>query len=49
MARYTLHTPEASFGALAPLIAAEYNGIDVEISTDASAGEKSPEASYYPC
>ena len=39
MASYTLHTPEASFWAFVPLID---NGIDVEISTDASATEKSP-------
>jgi len=39
---YTLYTPEASFRAFATLIAAEYNGISIEVSTDASAASKSP-------
>lgn len=42
MATYKLHTPEASFRAFATLIAAEYNGVDVEISTDLAAASKSP-------
>lgn len=39
---YKLHAPEASFRAFAPLIAAEYNGIPVEVSTDLSASALSP-------
>jgi len=37
MPSYKLHVPEASFRAFAPLIAAEYNNIEVEVSTDISA------------
>lgn len=41
---YTLYAPEASFRAFATLIAAEYNGIEVQVSTDdvTAATEKSP-------
>lgn len=42
MPTYKLYAPEASFRAFAPLIAAEYNDIDVEVSTDLSAASKSP-------
>ena len=42
MPTYTLYAPEASFRAFATLIAAEYNGIDVTVSTDTSAAAKSP-------
>lgn len=42
MTTYTLHTPEASFRAFAALIAAEYNGISIEISTDEAAADLSP-------
>jgi len=40
--QYTLYTPEASFRAFATLIAAEYNGVDLAVSTDAKAASKSP-------
>uniref|UniRef100_A0A7S3P5J2 Glutathione transferase n=1 Tax=Amphora coffeiformis TaxID=265554 RepID=A0A7S3P5J2_9STRA len=39
---YTLYAPEASFRAFATLIAAEYNGLEVEVSTDTAAAAKSP-------
>jgi len=39
---YTLHAPEASFRAFAPLIAAEYNGVAVDVSTDLAAASMSP-------
>ena len=39
---YTLHAPDASFRAFAALIAAEYNGIELDIQTDLSAASKSP-------
>lgn len=39
---YTLHAPEASFRAFAALIAAEYNGVELDIQTDLSAASKSP-------
>jgi elongation factor 1-gamma len=42
MATYTLYAPEASFRAFAALIAAEYNDVGVEISTDLSAASLSP-------
>ena len=42
MTTYKLHAPDASFRAFAPLIAAEYNGIDVDISTDLAAASLSP-------
>ena len=42
MPTYKLYAPEASFRAFATLIAAEYNGIDVQVSTDLSAAAKSP-------
>ena len=42
MPTYKLYAPEASFRAFAPLIAAEYNNVDVEVSTDLSAAAKSP-------
>ena len=42
MATYKLHCPEASFRAFAPLIAAEYNDIEVDVSTDLAAASKSP-------
>ena len=42
MATYKLHAPEASFRAFAALIAAEYNGIEVDISTDLAAASLSP-------
>ena len=42
MATYKLHVPDASFRAFAPLIAAEYNGVDVDISTDLSGASMSP-------
>ena len=34
---YTLYAPEASFRALAPLIAAEYTGVDITVCTDEAA------------
>lgn len=42
MPTYKLYAPEASFRAFATLIAAEYNGIAVEVSTDLEASKKSP-------
>lgn len=40
---YTLYTPEASFRAFATLIAAEYNGVIVDVVTNATAEDaKSP-------
>lgn len=42
MSSYRLHVHEASFHAFAALIAAEYNGVDVEVSTDSSAAQLSP-------
>lgn len=44
MPSYTLHTPPGSFRAFAPLIAAEYNGIDVEVPdfNAAAVADKSP-------
>ena len=39
---YTLYAPEASFRAFAALIAAEYNGVELDIQTDLSAASKSP-------
>lgn len=39
---YKLHAPEASFRAFAALIAAEYNGVSVEVSSDLSAAALSP-------
>lgn len=39
---YKLHAPEASFRAFATLIAAEYNGITVDVSTDLRAAAQSP-------
>jgi elongation factor 1-gamma len=39
---YTLHVPEASFRGFAILIAAEYNGITVQVSTDVTAAAQSP-------
>ena len=39
---YKLFAPEASFRAFAPLIAAEFCGVDVDVSTDTSAAAKSP-------
>lgn len=39
---YTLHAPESSFRAFATLIAAEYNGVAINVSTDLSAASKSP-------
>ena len=31
---YTLYSPQGSFRAFAPLIAAEYNGVDIKVVTD---------------
>jgi elongation factor 1-gamma len=31
---YTLYAPAGSFRAFAPLIAAEYNGVDIDVVTD---------------
>jgi elongation factor 1-gamma len=42
MTSYTLHAPEASFRAFAALIAAEYNGVEIDIQTDLAAASKSP-------
>lgn len=42
MASYKLHAPEASFRAFSALIAAEYNGIPVEVSSDLGAAAMSP-------
>jgi glutathione S-transferase len=42
MPTYKLHAPEASFRAFATLIAAEYNGVSVDVSTDLAAASKSP-------
>ena len=39
---YTLCAPEASFRAFATLIAAEYNQVSIDVSTDLSAASKSP-------
>ena len=42
---YTLYTPQGSFRAFAPLIAAEFNAIDVYVETkglETIAGSKSP-------
>lgn len=41
--KYTLHTPEASFRAFSVLIAAEYNGVTVDVDTNVEAAvTKSP-------
>lgn len=43
--KYTLYAPAGSFRAFAPLIAAEYNGVDVDVVTDdieAAVAAKSP-------
>ena len=42
MPSYTFYAPEASFRAVATLIAAEYKEIDVTVSTDLTAATKSP-------
>jgi elongation factor 1-gamma len=42
MPTYKLHAPEASFRAFATLIAAEYNGVSVDVSTDLAAASRSP-------
>ena len=42
MSTYKLHAPEASFRAFAALIAAEYNGVEMDIGTDLSAAALSP-------
>lgn len=42
MPTYKLHAPEASFRAFATLIAAEYNGVSIDVSTDLAAASKSP-------
>jgi hypothetical protein len=39
---YTLYVPEASFRAFAILIAAEYNGVTINVNTDISNASKSP-------
>lgn len=39
---YKLYAPEASFRAFATLIAAEYNGIDIEVDTNLEAASLSP-------
>ena len=39
---YTLYAPESSFRAFATLIAAEYNQVAINVSTDLSAASKSP-------
>jgi elongation factor 1-gamma len=42
MPTYKLHAPEASFRAFSTLIAAEYNGVKIDVSTDLGAASKSP-------
>jgi len=42
MTSYKLHAPEASFRAFSALIAAEYNGVSVEVSSDLAAAALSP-------
>jgi elongation factor 1-gamma len=39
---YTLYVPEASFRGFATLIAAEYNGVTVQVNTDVANASKSP-------
>jgi elongation factor 1-gamma len=39
---YKLHAPEASFRAFSALIAAEYNGVAIEVSSDLAASALSP-------
>ena len=39
---YTLYAPEASFRAFPILIAAEYNGVQVDVNTDVTNSVKSP-------
>ena len=42
---YTLYAPAGSFRAFAPLIAAEYNGVDIDVETEgieAAVAAKSP-------
>lgn len=39
---YKLYAPEASFRAFSTLIAAEYNGVSIDVSTDLKAASKSP-------
>lgn len=39
---YTLYVPEASFRAFAILIAAEYNGVTINVNTDLTNASKSP-------
>jgi elongation factor 1-gamma len=39
---YTLYAPEASFRAFSVLIAAEYNGVNVQVDTDLAHASKSP-------
>jgi elongation factor 1-gamma len=39
---YKLYAPEASFRAFSTLIAAEYNGVSIDVSTDLAAATKSP-------
>ncbi|KAL7558603.1 hypothetical protein ACA910_000937 [Epithemia clementina (nom. ined.)] len=42
MPTYKLYAPEASFRAFSTLIAAEYNGVSIDVSTDLAAASKSP-------
>lgn len=42
MPTYKLYAPEASFRAFSTLIAAEYNGVSIDVSTDLSSASKSP-------
>ena len=42
MPTYKLYAPEASFRAFSTLIAAEYNGVSIDVSTDLGAASKSP-------
>jgi elongation factor 1-gamma len=42
MPSYKLYAPEASFRAFAILIAAEYNGVSVDVDTDLTNAQKSP-------
>jgi len=39
---YKLYAPEASFRAFSTLIAAEYNGVSIDVSTDLAAASQSP-------
>jgi elongation factor 1-gamma len=39
---YTLFAPEASFRAFSVLIAAEYNGVSINVDTDLANASKSP-------